>query len=276
MFSDKKRQKNDKNASAKLAEAMFLDYVSCFGNKRKVLMQPAYFRDELGIDDMKSYEKKMAKEGYVMRNPDGYLELTEKGQRIMLEYEDYIRFFELAIPYINISEYEEIKRNSDEDTVFEKIIISLLNKKTEQSLSGGKFQDAANLYYEMGKLYVAVCRSDEAMACYLNALYIQVSGYEYAGVFRRRRQGKITSRAAEALYTGMYIDPHLMRSIEEIGYAYWENMVDDIYKKARPKAFICKKKDFKLLVSDTVCGMIDFEKWWGHFHARYNELVKGA
>ena len=276
MFTNSEKRNEDREIQNRLAKVMYLDYVACFGAQNKSIVLPHYFRDELGIDDKNSCEKKALKNDYAFRNKNGYLELTEKGNAFLKHNTDYVRFFELAIPYITIEGYQRRKDNMDAGCRFEAVIISMLREKIKEAEQKRRFQRAANLYHEMGKQYESMSRSDQAMENYLTSMYIQVSGYEYADVVERRAGGQNTQRAALAAYKGTYLDPHLIRSIEKIGYAYDGQTVDKIYKRGVPKAHLCSREDFKKFAVDITCGMMDFEKWWGHFHTKYNECIEQA
>ncbi len=275
LLANREKNKAERIIKNKFAEVMFLDYVSCFGKKRKSLMQPSYFQDELGIYDIRVYEKKALKSGDIIRDENGYLEVTEKGCRFVDQNEDYVRFFESAIPYVTINEYHEQKeRMADEP--YEKVMIALLGDKIKHAVNSGEYQKASDLYYERGKLYRKLSRSDQAMEDYLTALYIQTSGYEYAGIIDRRKRGINTQKNAEAAYAGIYLDPHLILSIEKAGYAYEDRIVEKVYTNKHIVSYLCSVNDFKSFAGDIVCCCMDFEKWWGHFHTKYNECIEQA
>ena len=270
---DRKKQMINKEAESKLANIIFLDYVYKFGSKRKVLYQPFYFREELGIDDIKVWGKKFIKSGDVFRNEEGYLELTEKGCDLLKQNADYIEFFEAAIPYVKISDYQYYKDLRREET-FESIMIAILEAKVKEFEATKEFQTIANLHYEIGKLYLKISQNDKAMIHYLNSLYIQLSGYEYVRVANRFRRGEISQKLAESAYAGVFFDPHLLKSIEDIGYIYEASMVDYLYEKGKPRAYILSSSDFKQFVFDLVNGNMEFIKWWGYFHTKYNAFIR--
>ena len=74
MTSEKKKE-NVKEAGSLLAKVVLLDYISKFCNGREELVQPGYFKEELKIEDLRSFEKKMIKEGYLKKS--GSLKVSE-------------------------------------------------------------------------------------------------------------------------------------------------------------------------------------------------------
>ena len=102
----------------------------------------------------------------------------------------------------------------------------------------------------------------------------QLSGYEYVRVANRFRRGEISQKLAESAYAGVFFDPHLLKSIEDIGYIYEASMVDYLYEKGKPRAYILSSSDFKQFVFDLVNGNMEFIKWWGYFHTKYNAFIR--
>lgn len=271
-----KKKSNSREAEELLAKVVFLDYVYKYCRGDKKFIQPNYFKEELKIEDSKMFEKKMIRDGYLVKKDDRLLSVTEKGMRFLEKNEDYIRFFNIAIPYISIEEYADYKKRAFKAS-FEEIMITLLLNKIKEFKGEDDYEAVKNLHYEIGKLYHSTALYDaQAMYHYLISLYFQVNGLEYYDLFIMFMLGKKNKQSLENEYDGIYIDPHLVVSIKEIGRVYYDDMADAVYEKNPISINMCPLNKFKELINDIINDMYDMEKWRGYFFSAFNGLIKTA
>lgn len=264
-----------KNADSNYAMVVYLDYVNTYPDLR-AQREPGYFRDELSIGDLRSYTRKMSKAGYIVKEEDGKFKITSRGERLLRKYDDYIKFFNCAIPYLKIEDYEKAKESSKEDISFEGIMISLMLKKIEELSPDEDFQQIGNLHFEIGTLYANLEYKGQAMYHYLVSLYYEVSGLEYYEKFLDYINRKCERKELEARFDGVYISPHLASAIVELGEVYYEDMSNTVFKKNILSINLCSKEKFKQLVMNIIDNEFDYNKWRGMFYIAYKDLLATA
>ena len=274
MTSDKKKE-IVKEAGSLLAKVVFLDYVSKFCNGKEELVQPGYFKEELKIEDLRSFEKKMIKEGYLKKS--GSLKMTEKGYQLLDKNYDYLRFSSLAIPYADIRDYQrQTHKKKVSKASFEEIVITILLEKLKYYQEKDDYEAVKNIHFEVGKLYHCASYDAQAMYHYLISLYFEVSGLEYYDKLISFMIGQSSKKALEIDYDGVYIDPHIAQAIWEIKDVYFEDMADAVYDKNPININMCSLDKFKELVSDIISDKYDMDKWRGYFFSAFNGLVRTA
>lgn len=275
MMDSEKKKNNSKEAETILAKVVFTDYVDKYCQGKKEFIQPTYFKDELKIEDLRSFEKRMIKDGYIKKN-DG-LAVTEKGRKLLEQYNDYLRFFYLATPYADIVDYQKWKNKKRfSDTSFEETVITLLMEKLRYYQEKDDYIAVKNIHFEIGRLYRGASYDAQAMYHFLISLYFEVNGLEYYDRLLMFMVGKNTRKSLEAGYDGVYIDPHLVAAIQEIKDIYYEDMADAVYKKNPISINMCPLDKFKELIEDITAGSYDIEKWRGYFFSAFNGLIRTA
>lgn len=275
MMDIEKKKNNSKDAETILAKVVFTDYVDKYCQGKKEFIQPTYFKDELKIEDPRSFEKKMIKDGYIKK--DGGLAVTEKGYKLIEQYGDYLRFFYIATPYGNITDYQRWRnKKRSYQTSFEETVITMLSDKLKSFREQDDYKAVENIHFEIGRQYHSASYDAQAMYHYLNSLYFEVSGLQYYDRLVMFMLGKNTRKSLEAEYDGVYIDPHLVAAIQEIKDVYYEDMADAVYKKNPISINMCTLDKFKELAEDIIAGRYDMEKWRGYFFSAFNGLIRTA
>lgn len=270
-----KKKNNSKEAETILAKVVFTDYVDKYCQGKKELIQPDYFKEELKIEDPRSFEKRMIKDGYIKKN-DG-MAVTEKGHKLLEQYKDYLSFFYLATPYADITDYQKLKdKKKSPETSFEEIMITLLMDKLRHYQGKDDYRAVENIHFEIGRLYRRASYDAQAMYHFLISLYFEVNGLEYYDRLIMFMLGKKTRKYLEAEYDGVYIDPHLVAAIQEIKDIYYEDMADAVYKKNPISINMCPLDKFKELIEGITAGSYDIEKWRGYFFSAFNGLIRTA
>ena len=269
MFSSKHTMR--KGIMNKLIKAVYLNYLYCDNSDLKNGIFPSYFLDELNVEDVSRLEKKYMKMGLVIKNAKGQPVLTKKGILELKEIYDYVMFFSLAIPYIDIMEYENEKEHSKKN--FHEVIKDSILKKIQETEDSGSYETAGNLHYEIGNLYYKTACPDIAIYHYIMSFYYQTSGYEYTEIIEQQKKGKLSSREADAAYEGIYIDPNIITSIKKVGDRYDDKIIDEIFNNHRLKVNLCTVGMFRNFVNDIIIGQFAIEKCWGSIHTKYNELI---
>ena len=111
MHFSKMIQKNRKYKKIKreYITAIFLYYLSNYSYKKEDNFLPSFFNEELKLCDRRGMLNKLISKKFLTITSDGVYEITEKGHKFLLEKSDYISFFELAIPDIDICDYLDAK-----------------------------------------------------------------------------------------------------------------------------------------------------------------------
>lgn len=272
-----KKQKKYKEAEDMLTKTVFLDYVAQYAGEEKAFAQPNYFKEELGIEAPGAFEKKLEKEGYLRREAGKTVRLTEKGLNLLEKHQDYIRFFNLAIPYVTAADYLEQKdKKKGKKASFEEVMITLLLEKVSEYEKKDDYETVGNLHFEIGRLYREASYDAQTLYHYLIALYFQVNGLEYYDALIGFMQGKRTKKGVESIYDGVYIDPHLVQAIAGLGSIYYDDMADAVYEKNPVNVNMCPPDKFKELAAEIAAGKYDMVRWRGYFFSAFNGLIRSA
>lgn len=276
MNSRKVKSKEDKQKATNLifAEVVFLDYMKQY-RAEKELAQPVYFKEELGINDVRGFIKKLIKKNYLLKRGEE-IRLTSKGERLLERYDDYLKFFQLAIPYITINDYQECKERVKFESNFEEVMIKLLLEKIQDLERNDNFYGVKNLHYDVGKLYAALDYKGQAMYHYLVSVYFSVNGLEYYDKFLKFIEKKGTKEDLQKAYEAVYIDPYIIASILEIKDVYYGEMTDAVYEKNKISINMCPKEKFHELIVEIIEGKFNNDKWQGWFKSAFNGLVNAV
>ncbi len=269
------KKEKDKEILNNLALVVVLNYIKNMKVQRDFSM-PAYFIDELGIEDSKGLIRKLEKKNYIDYIDGNVLCVTSKGEEIFKLYGDYLEFFSLAITGVTIFDYQNMKEKIGAEEPFEKIMIMVILKKINQLVKRDDYIGARNLHYDIGKLYCKLGYSGQAMYHYLASLYFDVSGLKYYDGFLKFISGKMSEKELRNDYEYIYMDTYLLKEIRNAGDAYHDDIVDSVYEKNKISINLLTPEKFKELVKDIIGKKPLEEKWQGYFRAAHNALVNAV
>ncbi len=273
MVSKKRHRSSDKKKiEKKYAEVIFLDYIKRFSGKHE-FSWPRYFSDELGIWDASVFQRHLLREGYIFRDREGEISLTEKGNRYVRQNEDYLKFFDLAVSYVDITEYEKARHAMKNETKFEAVMITLLRGKINSFRAADDFRAVKELHFEVAKLYENLGMKPQAVYHYLTFLYFQTSGLEYYDRFVAYINGKISKDQLAASFAGIYINFDMINMLKDSEEIYYEEMSERVYDENPIRLNICTKNDFKKLVREIISGTYKNAVWQTTFKNNFMKLI---
>lgn len=276
MVRKKRRHSSDKKKiEKKYAEVIFLDYIKRFSGKHE-FSWPRYFSDEFGIWDASMFQRHLIREGYLFRDREGKLVLTEKGNRYVRQNDDYLKFFDLAVSYVDITEYEKARRIMKSETKFEAVMITLLRGKINLLKAADDFTAVKELHVEVAKLYERLGMKPQAVYHYLTFLYFQTSGLEYYDRFIAYINGKISKDQLALSFAGIYINFDMINMLNDSGEIYYEEMSQRVYDENPIRLNICTKNNFKQLVGEIIAGTYKNAVWQKIFKKDFLKLVETA
>lgn len=275
MKKNKQKKKEKKNIEKIFARVIFLDYMSKFGSTHN-FVQPSYFKDELGIVDVKFFQKKMIRHGYMKKYKSGDFAFTQKGKKFLEDHEDYIRFFNMAIPNMDIWDYERIKRRAKENDLFETVIIAALIIRIKELEKEDNFVAVRQLHQEIGDICVSSELYPKAAYHYLCSLYFQVSGLEYYNIFIDYMNERISRDELIAGWERMHIYYDTVRAITDVDKYIDDAMVDKVFKNNLINMNLCRQDVFEQLVDDIKKGEYDDKKWQEIFHKAFVDMIEIA
>lgn len=253
---------------------IFLDYVRRFAPDH-AFSWPRYFYEELGIFDVTALENSALRQGYLSKKSGRYV-LTSKGEKFADTYEDYLRFFDLAIDHVDISEFETAKENIKGDRRFEAVMITLLLGKIKESRGADDFRTVREFHLETARLYEALGMIPQAVYHYLCYIYFQVSGIEYYDRFVEYINRKISRQELADSYKGVYLSIDIIKKIREHGDIYYDDMSDRVFQEYQLTMNLCTGKDFKSLIGDVISGEYKNVPWQQKFKENYAKLMTVA
>ncbi len=275
MKKNKQKKKEKKNIEKIFAKVIFLDYMSKFGSTHN-FVQPSYFKDELGIVDVKLFQKKMIRHGYMKKYKSGDFAFTPKGKKFLEDHEDYIKFFNMAIPNMDIWDYERIKRRAKENDLFETVIIAALIIRIKELEKEDNFVAVRQLHQEIGDICVSSELYPKAAYHYLCSLYFQVSGLEYYNIFIDYMNERISRDELLAGWERMHIYYDTVRAITDVDKYIDDAMVDKVFKNNLINMNLCRQDVFEQLVDDIKKGEYDDKKWQEIFHKAFVDMIEIA
>ena len=276
----KKRQvsitsNNDKKKiEERYVMVIFLDYIRRFA-PRHAFSWPRYFYEELGIFDVTVLENSALRQGYLSRKNGRYL-LTPKGEKFVDSHENYLRFFDLAIDYVDISEFEAARENMTADGRFEAIMITLLLGKIKESRKSDDYRAVRELHLETAMLYETLEMIPQALYHYLCYVYFRVSGLEYYDKFVDYINKSVSKQELAGSYKGTYLSIDTIKKIREYGDIYYDDMSDRVFQEYPLTMNLCTKKDFKLLIGEIISGAYKNVVWQQKFKENFKKLIAVA
>ena len=254
---------------------VFLDYVKKrdFNSSSYI---PNFFKDELGIADVKGFLNDLIKEGYVERKENNAIIPTAKGIDFVEKKNDYVMFFEFACPYITIHEYERQRKKGKANKTFEENTITLLLSKIRHLKKDDDYIGVKNLHQDIALLYERLGHNPQAMYHSLTALYLEVSGLDYYDIFLKYVEGRISRKVLEGSYDYVYISPHILQAVKRLKDFYVEEMIDTVYEKTYININLCRKEKFKELVSAVINEKFVNKEWQTYFRETFKRLIEVA
>ena len=174
--------------------------------------------------------KKMIRQGYMKKYKSGDFAFTAKGKKFLAEHEDYIKFFNMAIPNMDIWDYERIKRRAKDNDLFETVIIASLIIRIKELEKEDNFVAVRQLHQEIGDICVSSELYFKAAYHYLCSLYFQVSGLEYYNLFIDYMNERITRDELLAGWERMHIYYATVRAIADMSEYIDDAMLDNVFE----------------------------------------------
>lgn len=257
------------------AYTIFLDYMSKFGSTHN-FVQPSYFKDELGIVDVKWFQKKMIRKGYMKKYKSGDFAFTAKGKNFLTEHGDYVKFFNLALPYMGIWDYERIKRRAKDTDSFETVLIAAIIIRIKELEKEDDYVAVRQLHQEAGNIYSCVGSYQKAAYHYLCSLYFQVSGIEYYDLFMDYLNERITKEELQAGWEGMHIYYDTVRALSDTGEYVDDKVIDHVFENNLINMNMCRRDVFAQLIDDIKKGDYNDKKWQEIFHKAFMDMIEIA
>lgn len=249
---------------------IFADYkkvvfLNCFMNSDKyVLKNVSYLKSDFNIYDTDSYIKELLKNKYLFKKGRNVV-LSQKGLKFLEHKKDYLDFFEMAIPYVDIFDYVKCRKRQQKSKSFEDVILKLLNEKVVEYQKAGDELAVINLNYEIGVIYQRKLDEKKALYHYLTSLFYNVSGLEYYENFVDYINGRINAEVLKNSYNGIYIETNIKKGIKELKEHYVEDLVEIVYGKNPVNMNMCRCEDFKKLIADIIEDEFEEKTWQIYF-----------
>ncbi|WP_329383435.1 hypothetical protein [Anaerofustis butyriciformans] len=266
----KKNNNNDKQLQNTFSTVIFLDYMTNFETSHHFL-QPTYFKDELGITDMRDFQKKLLKNGLIKLKDTDTFCLTESGKKMLDENIDYVRLFNMAIPYISVFDYE-IEKENMQDKSFEDILLVTLENKINQKKSDEEFNIVVKLHFEIAQISKSLEKNKRALYNYITVLYYQISGKEYYNYIEKCFSNELGVQQTRDMWKGLYIQNEVVRAVKELKDEFEECFIDEIYENNELKIHLFTKEKFKLFINSILEDEFEDSYWQGELHKAYYHI----
>lgn len=261
---------NVSNIQKKYAEAVFLDYI----NKNSPGMAseyPGYLKEELHITDIHVFAKRLIRAGYAVQQ-DQYIVLTEAGETLLHERENFVKFFELGNIYLTIQDYAA-KKAEKPNKSFEIIMIELLREKVDEYRKKDDYEAVKKLHLDIAVLYESISFPLQALHHYLIVLYFDVSGLEYYDLMLRYVNGREKMEKVKNSFDFVYIRPEVESGIKRLKDSYDKSIIDWIYENNKISINLCNKSHFVALVEDIMNDKLTELGWQEYFRHTFRKLV---
>lgn len=274
-LTSNKDKETNKTAEREYAIAVVLNYIDKFAEKKELYI-PEYFKTELKISGDVSFVQKLIKQGYLAKDAAKAVALTEKGKSYLTAKSDYVKFFNTASAYVEITEYEAEKQRTEGDKSFESVMIALLLKKIKDFKLQDDFIAVRNSHFDIAGLYEQIGYKPQAMYHYLTALYYETSGLEYYDTFLKYIAKKCTAKTMEQLYGFTCIDPQIITALIRLKDNYTEDMIQRIFEKNPININLCTEEKFKELAESIIGETFVNREWQVYFWEAYKGLIAVA
>lgn len=252
------------------AEIIFLDYI----DKQHPPIEndyPNYLKEELDVSDTYVFIKKLVRAGYA-KAQDQHYELTQTGEELLAEHQDYVSFFVLDDLYITIQEYLQRKKDQP-DKSFEQLMIELLAEKAAECREKKEFLKEKKIRLDLATLYERVDDKVQALQNYLTVLYMDLNAVEYLNDLQNYREGKCKREHVKSSYDFTYFRPDVQAGLKRLQDVYTAQYSDAVYADCDMGVQPCDKEHFvaivKEIMDDTFCEM----EWQKYFTAAFTKLL---
>ena len=262
---------NVKKWNKQYTQSAFI-YFAKTNPKTNLTDYPQYFHQELGITDNRNYAKKLARQGLMRLTKQGTVELTQEGKNMWDK--DDIAFLQLACPHVTIAEYRAHKENMEEGDSFEKVMISLLSKKSEEFYKKADLKKVGDLSLEVALLSERIADYERAARNYVKALYYDLKGTKYKNIIAAVRSGYCTRLDAIRRFDSIYIRPQVITGLQRRKDCHIDDYVANALKRKKLDFCYCMPDRFPQLVSEILDGTYDELNWREHYQECYKRRVR--
>lgn len=261
---------NNKKIQKQYTELIYLNYI----DKQCPTVEndyPNYLKEELDVSDAYVFIKKLVRAGYA-KVQDRHFVLTQDGEALLAEHEDYVEFFELDDLYVTIQEYLQ-RKNDEPDKSFEQLMIELLTEKAAECREKKEFLAEKKIRLDLATLYERVDDKVQALQNYLTVLYMDLNAVEYLDDLQNYSEGKCKREHVKSRYDFTYFRPDVQAGLKRLKDVYTTQFSDDVYADCDMGVHPCDKEHFvavvKEIMDDTFCEM----EWQKYFSGTFTKLL---
>lgn len=217
---------------------------------------PDYISDENSLGFSIPFIKKMFSNGLLA---DGEcFTVTEKGEAMLAEGQDYIDFFNINSPYVSITDYAQL----EDEGSFEEKMIKLFEQKLIEYRQKKNYVAIESLNMELADLALSMGEEKKALFYCLTYLEIAMSGIKDYIYVSRYKKNKITRKELMfKIQTCIYVNPYVLLNIERLKEHYSDEMVDEVYDALKLGYNLCTRERFKEVVKSIMDGEYNNAYW---------------
>lgn len=228
------------------------------GRQPEELKGSVFFKQELGIVDLTSSFRRLAKSGLCQEHEGDVFALTGDGSAYLDQRQDQVRFFYFASPFITISEYRAAKQAAGEDAAFEDVMLSISAEKVRKFMEARAYREAQCVIFDSGCLHEMAGRTREAFVRYAAALFMAARGLEYVQAIEKLRDGKTDRATVIKMFNGVGIPPKIREGLIRLKDEYSPGTVDEAMEMAAVPGYLSTDDELRQLISDILDGTYVF------------------
>ena len=251
--------------------SVFLRYVADHPATFQTAYFPPFFQRELDLSDCYGYLRRMHRQGYVKKGENGCLNLTDKGRQAIRE--DDLRLFDLADPYVSVTEYDRKKKDG---ASFEETAVALLLGKLPQMKEDDNFIAVRDIHLDVAALLERSGQADAAMEHYLTALYYDVSGLDCYEKLTGYVHGRVKRSAAKEAYRGLTVRPEIADGLRRLAEHFRPETVEAIFRAEPIAITMLSRRDLIALAEDLCHGTYDYNTWQNRGEKAYGKMLEQA
>ena len=268
------RGNNKRRDWACYVRSIFLRYMDQHPATFHTAYFPPFFQRELDLSDCYSYLRKMYRKGYLEKGEGGYLTLTGRGREVIQE--EHLRLFDMAEPYVSVTELEREREKLPEDEPFDSAMLTLLLQKIPAMRARDDFNAVRDIHLDVAQIYERLGEPGQAMHHYLTALYLDVSGLDCYDKLVRYVHGRAKRSDAKAAYRGVAVRPEIANGLRRLKDHFDEKTVDDIFREEPIAITMLTRKEVTRLASELCQGTYDYNTWQTRGEAAYAKMLAQA
>lgn len=254
--------------------SVFLRYVGNHPATMQNAYFPPFFQRELDLSDCYGYLRRMYRQGYLEKGEDGCLTLTDRGREAIRE--DHLRLFDMANPYVSVTEFERAREARGADEPFAPTMLALLLGKLPRMKEEDNFNAVRDIHLDVAQLYEQLEEPEQAVTHYLTALYFDVSGLDCYDQLVRYVQGRIKRSDAKGAYRGLAVRPEIADGLRRLKEYFDETTVDRIYREEPISITMLSRSELSRLAQDLCQGTYDYKAWQTRGEAAYGKILAQA